>query len=119
MVTSEDAVKFKHFMNNDKIDHNRSRPYYPMYYDRDHDYMKERSFWLGVIALGAGTSYLIAKWTIESDRRKMWTRLGSVEDLPGEQFKNYGGILVMKQTSIFDQYFGHMSVILGLSSRAP
>lgn len=83
MVTSEDAVKFKHFMNNDKIDHNRSKPLYPMYYDRNHEYMKERSFWLGVIALGAGTSYLIAKWTIESDRQKMWIRMGSIHNLDG------------------------------------
>jgi len=78
MVTSEDAVKFKHFMSNDKIDHNRSKPFYPMYYDRNHEYMADRNFWLGMIVLGAGTSYMVAKWTIESDRRKMWTRMGSI-----------------------------------------
>ncbi len=45
-VTSEDAVKFKHWMGTDKVDFNRSKPYYPMHYDRDYNFLKDRSFWL-------------------------------------------------------------------------
>jgi len=104
MVTSEDAVKFKHFMNNDKIDHNRSKPFYPMYYDRNHEYMADRDFWLKMCILIAGTSYMIAKVTIESDRRKMWARMGSIEDLPGDQFYNRGGVLIKKQFAGFEKF---------------
>lgn len=45
-VTQEDAVKFKHWMNSDIVDFQRSKPYYPMYYDRDFNFMKDRSYWL-------------------------------------------------------------------------
>jgi hypothetical protein len=45
LVTSEDAVKFKHYMNSDKSDFNRSKPFYPMYYDKGFQYMQERVFW--------------------------------------------------------------------------
>lgn len=45
-VTQEDAVKFKHWMNSDIVDFQRSRPYYPMYYDKDFNFMKDRSYWL-------------------------------------------------------------------------
>lgn len=45
-VTPEDAVKFKHWMGTDKVEFQMSRPYYPMYYDRDFNFRKDRSFWL-------------------------------------------------------------------------
>lgn len=45
-VTQEDAVKFKHWMNTDIVDFQRSRPYYPMHYDRDFNFLKDRSFFL-------------------------------------------------------------------------
>ena len=35
VVTSEDAVKFKAWMNSDKYDFNRNKPTHPMYYDRN------------------------------------------------------------------------------------
>ena len=62
LVTSEDAVKFKHYMGSDKIDHNRSRPFYPMYYDRNFEFMQDRSFWLGLVVLGASLCYFTAKY---------------------------------------------------------
>lgn len=46
MVTSEDAIKFKHWMGSDKVDFNRTQPYYPMYYDRNLEFMRDRKFWL-------------------------------------------------------------------------
>ena len=45
-VTAEDAVKFKHWMGTDIVDFQRSRPYYPMYYDRNFEFLKDRSYWL-------------------------------------------------------------------------
>lgn len=45
-VTSEDALKFKHWTGSEQIDYNRSKPYYPMHYDKDFDFRKDRSFWL-------------------------------------------------------------------------
>ena len=44
-VTQEDAVKFKHWMNSDIVDFQRSRPYYPMHYDKDFNFLKDRSYW--------------------------------------------------------------------------
>jgi len=44
-VTQEDALKFKHYMNTDKVDFNMTRPSYPTYYDRNMDFARERKFW--------------------------------------------------------------------------
>jgi hypothetical protein len=33
-------------MNSDIVDYQRSKPYYPMHYDRNMQFMKDRSFWL-------------------------------------------------------------------------
>ena len=45
-LNQEDAIKFKHWMNSDIVDYQKSKPYYPMYYDRNMEFMKDRSFWL-------------------------------------------------------------------------
>ena len=45
-VTSEDSVKFKSYMLSDKDDFTRTRPQAPMYYDRNMEFLKDRSFWL-------------------------------------------------------------------------
>jgi hypothetical protein len=45
-VTSEDALKFKYWMGSDMVDYQRSKPYYPMHYDRDQNFMKDRAYWL-------------------------------------------------------------------------
>lgn len=51
MVSTEDAIKFKAYMNSDKIDFTMTRPARPMYYDREFLFMKDRSFWLRLILL--------------------------------------------------------------------
>jgi hypothetical protein len=43
-VTAEDAVKFKHWMRSDQVDFERDRPYYPMHYDRDFNFLKDRTY---------------------------------------------------------------------------
>ena len=45
-INQEDAIKFKHWMNSDIVDYQRSKPYYPMHFDRNMQFMKDRSFWL-------------------------------------------------------------------------
>jgi len=64
-VTSEDTVKFKHFMNSDKVDFNRSKPFYPMYFDRNHEYMHDRSFWLKMVLFLGALSYFGTKVGVE------------------------------------------------------
>lgn len=46
LLNSEDAIKFKHWMGSDIVDFQMSRPAYPMYYDRNFEFMKDRSFFL-------------------------------------------------------------------------
>jgi len=45
-VSSADAVKFKHWMGTDIVDFQRSRPYYPMYYDRNFEFLRDRTYFL-------------------------------------------------------------------------
>jgi len=45
-VSSADAVKFKHWMGTDIIDFQRSRPYYPMHYDKNFDFLRDRTYFL-------------------------------------------------------------------------
>jgi hypothetical protein len=45
-VSSEDAIKFKHWMGSDIVDFQRSRPYYPMHYDRNFEFLRDRTYWL-------------------------------------------------------------------------
>lgn len=61
MVNSEDAIKFKAFMQVDKHDFNMSRPSHPMYYDREMGFYKDRSFWLIMILSLLGGAYIYKK----------------------------------------------------------
>ena len=64
-VTPEDAVKFKHFMGTDRADFERTRPAHPMFYDKEHNYRKDRTYWLHML-LGMGVvCYASAKWGVE------------------------------------------------------
>jgi hypothetical protein len=58
-LTAEDAIKFKHWMGSDIVDFQRSRPYYPMHYDRNFDFLKDRTFWLGLILLSSAVVWLL------------------------------------------------------------
>lgn len=96
LVTSEDSVKFKAFMNSDKVDFTMTRPARPMYYDRDFLFMKDRSFWLRMILLSTFTMFTINKLKVERDRWQRWERLENLEDLPEHHFNNRGGVLIKK-----------------------
>lgn len=73
-MDSEDAVKFKAYMNSDKVDFQRSMPVHPMYYDRDFNFMKDRNYWLALICLIFGGYYLNYRLQVERDRWHLWNR---------------------------------------------
>ena len=68
IVNSEDAVKFKAFMVSDKDDFNLTRPSHPMYYDRNMDFMKDRSFWLSLLMTIFLGLYAVNRLEVEKAR---------------------------------------------------
>jgi len=103
-LTAEDAIKFKHWQGSDIVDHQRSRPYYPMHYDRNMDFMRDRSFWLGFIVLSIGAIYASYKYVYEVNRWRMWTRREHIQELPAHHFINRGGVLLEKEFVGFEKY---------------
>jgi hypothetical protein len=67
-LNQEDAIKFKHWMGSDIVDFQRSRPYYPMYYDHNMNFMRDRSFWLGFLLLTFFGVYASYKYYYEVHR---------------------------------------------------
>jgi len=84
-------------MGTDKNDFLRSKPAYPMFYDRDFNYAKDRDFWLKLILGMMGTSYAIKKYQVESDRSRMTARMNGYEGMPGHHFNNRGGVVILKE----------------------
>ena len=103
-VTQEDAVKFKHYMGTDKTDFNRTMPAYPMYYDTDYNYMKDRDFWLKFLLGWAAVSYGWKRVQREKDRARMTDRLDGYPNQPAHHFNNRGGVVVRKQFTGFEKY---------------
>ena len=103
-LTPEDAIKFKHWMGTDMVDHQRSRPYYPMHYDHDFSFMRDRSFWLGFILLSSAFVYFSYKQMYEFDRWTMWTRREHIKELPAHHYINRGGVLLEKEFVGFEKY---------------
>lgn len=104
-VTQEDAVKFKHFMNSDKVDFLRTKPAHPMFYDRDFDYAKDRAFWLRML-IGMGVvTYAFNKYKVEVDRARRTARMEGYKDMPAHWFHNRGGVVILKEFTGFRKYF--------------
>jgi len=104
-VTSEDAVKFKHYMGTDKADFNRSIPSHMMFYDTDFNYRKDRDYWLKfLLGMVAGT-YVLKRIRLESDRSRMTERLEGYKNIPGHQYHNRGGVIVLKDFIGFEKYY--------------
>jgi len=55
-------------MGTDIVDFQRSRPYYPMHYDRNMEFLRDRSFWLGFLLLISFGVYWSYKFQYESHR---------------------------------------------------
>lgn len=78
-VGAEDALQFKHWMGTDRVDFERTKPAYPMYYDKDFNFMKDRDYWLK-LALAMGlTSYVYWKYKVEVDRARRTARMEGYE----------------------------------------
>ena len=103
-VTTEDALKFKHYMGTDKAMFNKSMPGYPMFYDTDFDYRKDRVFWFRFLVGALLLNYGIARAKLEYDRVRMRDRIDGFPNQPAHHFNNRGGVLVHKQFQGFEKY---------------
>lgn len=79
-VTQEDALKFKHYMGTDKVMFNKTMPGYPMYYDRDHYYSKDRIFWGKFLLAALALNYVVKRVQLEQDRMRMSDRIDGFPD---------------------------------------
>uniref|UniRef100_A0A7S3CSE1 J domain-containing protein n=1 Tax=Strombidium rassoulzadegani TaxID=1082188 RepID=A0A7S3CSE1_9SPIT len=104
-VTSEDSLKFKHFMGTDKADFQRTMPAHPMHYDSDFNYSKERKFWLRVLLGMFFVTYAQRKYNVEKDRARMTERLSGYQHYPAHHFHNRGGVIVLKDFVGFEKYY--------------
>ena len=104
-VTSKDAIEFKRWMGSDRADFERTKPAHPMYYDNEHLYKKDRTYWLHLL-IGMGfVCYATAKIQMEQDRARMTARLEGYKGMPGHHFNNRGGVVVLKDFTGFEKYF--------------
>ena len=92
-------------MGSDKADFTRTKPAYPMYYDRDFNYAKDRDFWLKMLLGMAALTYGINRFSVEKDRARMTQRLNGYEGIPAHHFHNRGGVIVMKEFNGFEKYY--------------
>ena len=93
-VTSQDVVQFQHFMTSDKADFIRTRPGYPMFYDRDNSYVRDRDFWLKMLVGMALGDYLYKRYYLEVDRSRRSARMNGYVGEPAHWFNNRGGVVV-------------------------
>jgi hypothetical protein len=91
-------------MGSDVVDFQRSRPFHPMYYDRNFEFLRDRSFWFLFILASIGAVYGSYKWMYEVDRWHMWNRRENIKGLPAHHFINRGGVLLEKEFVGFEKY---------------
>jgi len=92
-------------MGSDKIDFLRTKPAYPMYYDKNHNYNKDRDFWLKLILVMIFGNYAQKKYLAERDRARQTERLNGFKDIPAHHFHNRGGVVVLKEFTGFQKYY--------------
>lgn len=117
-VTQEDAVKFKHWMGTDIVDFQRSQPYYPMHYDRDFNFRKDRSYWLGFIMLFTAGIYGYKRLDIEAKRWFQWKRREQVGDQPAHHYSNRGGVVLQKEFVGFEKYHANEKALMDWYKKA-
>lgn len=81
-----------------------SRPNYPTYYDKNFEFLKDRSYFLSLLMLMAFLAYANKKYYYERDRMRRTERLGKIEELPAHHFNNRGGVLIKKEFVGFEKY---------------
>lgn len=91
----------------DQTDFKRSKPAWPLYYDRDFNFRKDRVFWLRLI-LGMGAmSYVYSKYQVEVARARRTARMEGYKDYPAHHFANRGGVVVLKDFVGFEKYYNN------------
>ena len=80
-----------------------TRPAHTMYYDRDFDFMKERTFFLRLTMLFLFGCYAYKKVWVEGDRLKRWDRIENLSEMPAHHFNNRGGVLIKKSFAGFEK----------------
>ena len=91
-------------MTTDKFDFNRVRPYYPTYFDKNMEFLQDRSFFLMLAVLLIGMSFAKPKILAEQARWFMWTRKEKYEEQPAHWFTNRGGVVMKKEVYGFEKY---------------
>ena len=76
-----------------------------MYYDRNMEFMRDRSFWLGMIFFGIFTFYAYRRYFVEKDRMMRTERREKIQDFPAHHYSNRGGVLILKEFIGFEKYF--------------
>ena len=104
-VTSEDSIKFKNFMQSDKVPLTMTRPLNVTYYDTDLNFSKDRRFWGALLCFMFAVTVGTRKFKIESDRHRRWERTENIRDLPAHHYENHGGVLLKKQFVGFEKYY--------------
>ena len=103
VVDSEDTVKFKAWMQSDKVDYTMTRPSHPMFYDRDFSFMKDRVFFMRLILAFLFGVYGFGRMYVERDRMMRWDRIENLSEMPAHHFHNRGGVLIKKQFAGFEK----------------
>lgn len=91
-------------MASDQLDFQRAKPYYPMHYDRDFNFLKDRSYFLGLIMTMVFGSIAIRKYHQEKNRWSQWQRTEKINDILPHHVANRGGILFEKEFVGFEKY---------------
>ena len=91
-------------MTSDQVDLQRSRPYYPMHYDKDFNFLKDRTFWLGFLVLAGLCGYMGKRYYVESKRWHMWKRREHLDEVPAHHLVNRGGVVFEKEFVGFEQF---------------
>ena len=118
IINSEDSIKFKAFMLSDKHDYGMTHPSHPMYYDRNMEFMKDRTFWLVLLLGMGGAAYAKNRYACEKARAQRTERLSNIENLPAHHFNNRGGVLVKKQFVGFEKYHKNLDEMMAWFHKA-
>ena len=91
-------------MTSDEVDFKMARPYYPMHYDKDFNFLKDRRFFFIILLTLGLITYGHKRYYIERDRMRRTERLGNIQNLPAHHFNNRGGVLIEKEFVGFEKY---------------
>ena len=111
-------MKFKAFMQADKVDFNRTKPGHPMHYDTDMNFSKDRRFWGALLMAMLGGWYAYNKFYIERLRWRRWEREGNIQNIPAHHVANHGGVVFKKQFHGFEKYYRNNEDLMNWYRRA-